>query len=77
MRTTFIRFQYYDCYYHGYSGGPGGVCAECEAEARQKLERGSIQPDRDTRQARVEMGKMILDNPSLGEQKEKKEDKDI
>lgn len=29
-----------DCYYHGYSGGPGG-CSQCEAENRSGEERGT------------------------------------
>lgn len=36
-----------DCYYHGYSGGPGG-CYLCEKERAQKLEPGSLQEEKDT-----------------------------
>ncbi len=32
-----------DCYYHGYSGGPG-ACRECEEEDRRKLEQGTLPP---------------------------------
>lgn len=30
-----------DCYYHGYSGGPG-PCYNCEQERRYKLEAGTL-----------------------------------
>ena len=30
-----------DCYFHGYSGGPGS-CSECEQERRQSLESGTL-----------------------------------
>lgn len=37
-----------DCYYHGYSGGPG-VCSQCEAERRAGEEQGTrgltLEPD--------------------------------
>ena len=35
-----------DCYFHGYSGGPGR-CPDCEREDREGKERGSIPYDRD------------------------------
>lgn len=35
-----------DCYYHGYSGGPG-LCSDCEREREQGLEQGTIKYDRD------------------------------
>ena len=44
-----------DCYFHGYSGGPGG-CSECEQERRENLAQGSISVDSDIIKARVEMG---------------------
>lgn len=33
-----------DCYFHGYSGGPGR-CSDCEREDREGKERGSIPYD--------------------------------
>lgn len=32
-----------DCYYHGYSGGPG-ECPECAREDRANLEQGTLPP---------------------------------
>ena len=44
-----------DCYFHGYSGGPGG-CSECEQERREGLEQGALTVEPDISKARVEMG---------------------
>jgi hypothetical protein len=43
-----------DCYWHGYSGGPGR-CADCEHEDRDNRDRGSIPYDRDEHLTQAEI----------------------
>lgn len=45
-----------DCYFHGYSGGPGR-CPDCEREDRSGQERGTIKYDRDEHLTQEEIQK--------------------
>lgn len=56
-----------DCLYHGYSGGPGGQCLECEEEEVRCFRPGTIQPDSDIVKARIEThGRNPLVHPEVG-----------
>lgn len=60
-----------DCYFHGYSGGPG-PCSDCQREDAEKKERGSIPYDRDEHLTQEEIQKRE-DNRDAARRKEGRE----
>lgn len=57
-----------DCYYHGYSGGPG-PCSECAEERKQRLELGSLEGFDPSLAADVIRGPEFHPDPSVRQPK--------
>jgi hypothetical protein len=49
-----------DCYYHGYSGGPGGACNACEREDGPHA--GYYQAKADLHKAQEAMAKRLTES---------------